>query len=102
MSVITHYFREETLQFSYSVFKSKSFSKKKKICFTVNWIYVVKYIGFPGDSMVRNLPASSGDEGLIPELGRSPGKGNGNLRQYFCEKHGGLQSMGVTKESDTT
>ena len=68
----------------------------------MNWIYVVKYIGFPGDSMVRNLPASSGDEGLIPELGRSPGKGNGNLRQYFCEKHGGLQSMGVTKESDTT
>ena len=28
--------------------------------------------------MVENLPANPGDEGLIPELGRSPGEGNGN------------------------
>ena len=27
--------------------------------------------GFPGDSGVRNLPASAGDMGLIPESGRS-------------------------------
>ena len=34
---------------------------------------------------VKNLPASEGgvrDMGLIPELGRSPGGGNGNLLQY--------------------
>ena len=28
--------------------------------------------------MVKNLPASAGDEGSIPGLGRSPGEGNGN------------------------
>jgi len=27
-------------------------------------------------------PASSGDLGLIPELGRSPGEGNGNPLKY--------------------
>ena len=33
--------------------------------------------------MVKNLPANAGDMGLIPGLGRSPGKGNGNPLQYF-------------------
>ena len=32
--------------------------------------------------MVKNLPASAGDAGLIPGLGRSPGGGNGNPFQY--------------------
>ena len=27
--------------------------------------------GFPGGSVVKNLPASSGDMGLFPDLGRS-------------------------------
>ena len=27
----------------------------------------------------RNLPANAGDVGLIPELGRPPGEGKGNL-----------------------
>ena len=37
--------------------------------------------------MVKNLPANtgdSGDAGLIPGSGRSPGEGNGNQLQYFC------------------
>ena len=34
--------------------------------------------GFPGNSVIKNLPANSGDAGLIPGLGRSPGEGNGN------------------------
>jgi len=33
---------------------------------------------------VKNLPASTGDLGLIPGSGRSPGKGNGNPFQYSC------------------
>ena len=37
---------------------------------------------------VKNLPASAGDAeddtGLIPLLGRSSGKGNGILLQYYC------------------
>ena len=43
--------------------------------------------GFPGISMVKNPLANAGDTrdmGLIPELGRSPGEGNGNLLQYPC------------------
>ena len=33
-----------------------------------------------------NPPANAGDtdEGLLPESGRSPGGGNGNLLQYSC------------------
>ena len=27
--------------------------------------------------MVKNLPANKGDLGSVPELGRSPGEGNG-------------------------
>ena len=36
---------------------------------------------FPGDAVVKNLPASTGDGdvGSIPESGRSPGKGTGNF-----------------------
>ena len=39
---------------------------------------------FPGCSVVKNLPASAGDMGSIPGLGRSLGKGNGNPLQYSC------------------
>ena len=34
--------------------------------------------------MLRSLPASAGDVGSIPKLGRSPGAGNGNPIQYSC------------------
>ena len=34
--------------------------------------------GFPGGAVVKNLPASVGDVGLVPGLGKSPGVGNGN------------------------
>ena len=57
--------------------------------------------GFPGGSVVKNLPANARDTGLIPGLGRSPGDGNGNPFQHSCledptdrEGPGGLQSMG--------
>ena len=46
--------------------------------------------GFPGGSMVKNLPAvagATGDMGLIPGLGRFPGGGNGNPLQYSCPKN---------------
>ena len=38
---------------------------------------------FPGGSVVKNPPASSGDVGSVPGSGRSAGEGNGNL-QYSC------------------
>ena len=37
--------------------------------------------------VVKNLPDNTGyirDIGLIPELGRSPGRGHGNPLQYSC------------------
>ena len=37
-----------------------------------------KATGFPGGSVVQNPPASAGDAGLIPGLGRTPGARNGN------------------------
>ena len=40
--------------------------------------------GFPGGSVVKNLPASAGDAGSICESGSSPGEGNGNPFQYSC------------------
>ena len=46
--------------------------------------------GFPGGSVVKNLPANSGDTrdtGSILGLGRSPGEGNGKPLQYSCMKN---------------
>ena len=44
-------------------------------------------MGFPGNSVVKNLPGNAGgkgDTGSIPGLGRSPGGGNGCPLQYSC------------------
>ena len=41
-------------------------------------------VGFPGDSVVKNLPSRAGDVRLMPGLGRSPGEGNDNPLQYSC------------------
>ena len=35
-------------------------------------------LGFPGDSVVKKLPANAEDAGSIPGLGKSPREGNGN------------------------
>ena len=43
--------------------------------------------GFPGGSVVKNLPAEAGDTGdmgWIPGSGRSPGERNGNPFRYSC------------------
>ena len=40
--------------------------------------------------VVMNLPANAGDVrdlGLIPEWGRSPGRGSGNPLQYSCPEN---------------
>ena len=45
------------------------------------------YVGFPGGSVVQNLPAiagNTGDAGSIPRLGRSSGVVNGNPLQFSC------------------
>ena len=63
--------------------------------------------GFPGGSVVKNLPANARDAGLIPGLERSLGEGNGNPLQHSCLENPmdrgdrRLQFMG-SKESDMT
>ena len=55
--------------------------------------------------MVKNLPASAGDPGLIPGLGRSPGEGNNYPLQWSCLDNPmdrGAYSSRVREESDTT
>ena len=39
-------------------------------------------LGFPGVSVVKNLPVHAGDLGSIPGWGRSPGGGYGSPLQY--------------------
>ena len=64
--------------------------------------------GFPGGSVVNNLPANAGDAGSNPGSGRSPGEGNGTPLQYSCLENamdrGAWQATvcGVTKKLDMT
>ena len=39
-------------------------------------------LGFPGGTVVKNLPANAGDLSWMPGSGRSPGEGKDNLLQY--------------------
>ena len=41
----------------------------------------------PGGSDGKTSACNEGDPGLIPGLGRSPGKGNDNSLQYSCLKN---------------
>ena len=68
-------------------------------------------LAFPGGAVVKNLPASTGDEkdsDSISGLGRSPGAGNGNPFQYSCLENsvdrGAWQATfyGVARKLDTT
>ena len=56
----------------------------KKRCQQIKWqevtvniiTHVQQNMGFPSSSVVKNPPASVGDVGLTPGLGRSPREGN--------------------------
>ena len=64
--------------------------------------------GYPGGSMIKNLPANAGDLGSVPGSGRTPGGGHGNPLQDSClgnpMDRGAWQgySPWSRKESDTT
>ena len=65
-------------------------------------------MGFPGGSVVKNLPATAGDVGSIPGSERSPGEGNGSPLQYSCLENPMDRANWwatvhrVTRESDMT
>ena len=50
---------------------------------TVCWVSLVA-------QLLKNLPASEGDMGSVPGLGRAPGEGNGNPLQnpWHGKSHG--------------
>ena len=55
-------------------------------------------MGFPGGSVVKNLPANAGNTGSIPGSERSPEDGNGNPLQYSClgKSHGRRNLLGYS------
>ena len=61
-----------------------------------------------GDSDGKESTCNAGDQGLIPGLGRPPGGGRGNPRQYSCleNPHGQRGLVGYSpwgpNELDTT
>ena len=63
---------------------------------------------FPDGTMVKNPPASAGDVGLIPGLGRSSGEGHDNGLQYSCLENPMDRAAywatvcGAAEESDST
>ena len=65
-------------------------------------------MGFPGGSVVKNLPANEGGAGLILGWERSPEEGNGNPLQYSCLGNPMVRGAWwatvhvVTKKYDTT
>ena len=73
------------------------------------YLYIhIELRGFPGGSVVKNLPANAGNTRLISGSGRSPGEGNGNPLQYSCLGNPmdrgawGATVDEVAKESDMT
>ena len=65
-------------------------------------------LGFPGNSDSKESACMMGNQGLIPELARTPGEGNGYPLWYSClgnpMDRGAWQATahGDAKESDMT
>ena len=58
-------------------------------------------MGFPGGTMVKNPPASSGDAGDTGSMGKSgesPGEGSGKLFLYSCLENSMAGCPGGPKE----
>ena len=68
-----------------------------------NWKLVYPSVGFPGGSDSKESPCNAGAPGLVPGMGRSPGKGNGYPFRYSCLENsmdrGGWRAwvQGITK-----
>ena len=79
-------------------------------CIQCKKLLIRYFRGFPGGSVVKNLPANAGDSGSILGQERSPGGGNGNPLQYSCpgnpmdreELQWWATVHGVAKELDMT
>ena len=73
--------------------------------------YYAALLGFPGSSVIKNLPANAEGLGLIPGARRSPGEGSGCSFQYSCLEnsmdrgaswvtvHGVAKELGMTERT---
>ena len=65
------------------------------------FLWITKVRGFPDGSDVKDSAHNVGDQGLMVELRRSLGEGNGDPHQYSCPENsmdrGDWQVHGVTK-----
>ena len=88
--------------------QDKERHRNLQLAFRGFFFTVLFHLGFPGGSVVKNLPANAGEVGSIPGSGRSPGEGNGNPLQYSCLENprdrGAWQATvhGVAEELDMT
>ena len=58
---------------------SKTILEMKRI-----FVIMIRILDFPGGSDSKASACNTGDPGLIPGSGRSPGEGNVNPLQYSC------------------
>ena len=78
------------------------------MCVYMIKVHITVDMGFPGGSIVKNLPANAEDASSIPRSGRSPRERKGNSCQYSClgnsMDRGAWQATvhAVAKESDKT
>ena len=61
-----------------------SFHQLNIMTSTVGGRFYFFWYGFPCGPAGKESTCNAGDLGLIPELGRSPGEGNGNPLKYSC------------------
>ena len=70
------------------------FYKLEQLLYPCQDLVKLDLSGFPGGSVVKNLPASAGYTGLIPGIGRSSGERNGNPFQYPCLEKSWIEEPG--------
>ena len=54
---------------------SLNLEDQEQVTLTIKEPQCIYCMGFPGGTVVKNLPADAGDSGSIPGLGRIPGEG---------------------------
>ena len=101
---LMHYFFLKSLTNNFLMLSE--FKVNRSTMFSL-WVYVRLLLGFPGSSLVKNLPGSAGDTGLIPELGRSPWRRKWQPTPQYSSLRNAMDRgawwatvLGVAKESD--
>ena len=80
---LPRHFTRAAVEFSPLNFWSKKVNMWRKMCLIIKQPNI-SLTSFPGGSDGKESACDTGDVGLIPGWGRSPGEGNGNPLQYSC------------------